>query len=361
MLRTSFSIFFTLFIGTAAMAAENAQNNFDFDGVDTNGDGYMTEAEWQDAAIEAPEFSVADANSDGYVDVNEAESALTTQRRVQAASPDPGHVTPEENYKGTGYDPLAVDPTDEGLVAKETEAAASGGIDREVRADVADRDRAKADKDGEENGDGTQVTPADAEDAFITRGRDAEQSLRPLDVNMSQLDANNDGRISREEAEQDRQTATNFVAWDSNQNGYLNEQELKQGRSAPDASTGTGMQSLSRQVSLEEEDADNDGRISEQEAPQNLDFETVDMNNDGYLDEAEVQYEPGERTLADAAEFDQYDADDDGRLSQEEAANDTYLSSNFDAWDSNQDGYLEEAEVNNGWLEETSATPDEIW
>lgn len=319
-----------LFLPGTVLSEDENTRGFDFERHDTNGDGYLTEAEWMDAGNDDADFGAVDVNSDGYLDEHEANAA--SERTVQESGADAGEITPEEDYLGTGYNPVGNDAADNGVISAETEAAASGKIERGSGVSETENSEISADE-------------------YRVRGRDAEQSL-------DELDTSGDGRVSRQEAEADPELGAAFVSRDSNQDGYLDQQEIERVRSEQ---SGRESDNASKPVSLEEHDRDDDGRIEPHEASGDVDFETLDMNNDGYLDEAEVNYEPGEREIADAAGFEEHDTDGDGRLNRNEAANDAYLDANFDAWDADQDGHLDEEEINNGWLEESSATPTDDW
>jgi len=338
-----------LFCVSATVAQENAADDldlvFDFDSHDTNGDGYLTEAEWQDARSFDIDFAAADANRDGYIEEQEARAVLATPATPES-SRETDAATPEENYLGTGYDPLSSDPADNEIVSSETEAAASGDVDREVPAEVSAA--------------GREQPQAASENRLPARERGAQPSSLP------ELDSSQDGQVSREEAAQDPQVGSHFVVWDANQDGYLDQQEIDQGREQNANSDGrkdvnkeSSEDGREQDISLAEEDIDGDGKIAPEEASTDVDFDTLDSNRDGYLDAAEVNYDPGERDLADAAEFDVHDADGDSRLNRTEAANDPYVNANFDAWDSDRDGYLEEEEVNAGWPEEGASLPEE--
>lgn len=241
-----------LFLPGAALASdETTTPRFDFERHDTNGDGYLTEAEWLDAGNDETDFGAVDADSDGYLDEQEADAA---SRRVAHESGDEaGELTPEEDYLGTGYDPVRNDPANNEVISAETEAAASGKIERH-------------------NDENSEMSANE----YRVRGRDAEQSL-------DDLDTSNDGRVSRQEAEADSEVAAAFVSRDANQDGYLDEQEIERVRSE-ESTRKSDRDSASEQVSLEEHDRDDDGRIEQDEAADDVDFETLDMNNDGYLD-----------------------------------------------------------------------------
>ena len=274
---------------------ENSHATFDFERHDTNGDGYLTEAEWEDAGNAAGEFANIDENGDGYLEEDEV-LARNDQSNLQDAGMDSGSPTPEEDYLGTGQDPLAADPADNEPISQETEAAAAGGIDRDARNEAGETSAA-------------QATPID-NSLFVTRERDAEQSL-------SRMDSSGDGRVSRQEAEQDDEARQNFVAWDTNQDGYLEQSEISDGREQDSQQNDDA-----QQEDISFGDDDGDGRITRDETGNPAEFDTLDANNDGYLDAAEVNYEPGERTVADAAGFEDLDMDSDARLSRNEAAND---------------------------------------
>lgn len=321
----------------AAQEDEREDVQLDVERHDTNNDGYVTEAEWQDAGNAAGDFADLDQNSDGYLDESEMRSAANNVRddNADAATVD---VTPEDDYLGTGHDPLSADPADNEPVSQETEAAAAG------------------DSDGDDSS-AAQATPID-NSLFTADERNGEQSF-------SQIDSSGDGRVSRQEAEQDDQVQENFIAWDSNQDGYLDEAEIDAGRNQ-------GNMQEQQDISFSEEDPasrnnrndsrneDDGDRITRDEVADTAEFDTLDVNNDGYLDEAEVNYDPGERSMADAAGFQSLDTDNDSRLSRREAATDAYIDANFDSWDNDGDGYLDEDELNNGWLEESGTTSGEI-
>lgn len=307
----------------AGLLLSGAAAGADFTTEDANGDGYLTDAEWQDAGYEPGEFSRADRNADGYV--SEAE-----QSEFQASASDAGSVTPEEDYQGTGYDPVDPNPpADDESVSAETEAAASGEFPENAGS-------------------------AGADESTATYGTVSERQ-ESQSVSLQALDANADGRLSRQEAQADPQLVNTFVVWDVNQDGYLDQSEIDSGQeSQPPEDTNVH----SERSSFDAQDVDGDGRISRNETGNNAEFDVMDSNRDGYLDETEINYDPAERDISDATGFEDYDANADGRLSREEAGNDMYMDANFDKWDANRDGYLEEEEVNDGWLQESTETSD---
>jgi Ca2+-binding EF-hand superfamily protein len=97
-------------------------------------------------------------------------------------------------------------------------------------------------------------------------------------------------------------------------------------------------------------DKDQDGKLSQEEyRGSDASFKQMDKNQDGYLDETEVQKgrPPGRSDMQKrgGGYINNFDKDQDGKLSQEEyPGSDT----SFKRMDQNQDGYLDETEVQKG-------------
>lgn len=102
---------------------------------------------------------------------------------------------------------------------------------------------------------------------------------------------------------------------------------------------------------LLEYDLDGDGKLAKSELPEPMQarFERIDQNGDGFIDESDRPTGggpggPGGRGPGAFAErLKQLDADGDGRLSREEAPE--RMQRFFDRMDRNQDGYVDEDEV----------------
>ncbi len=184
-----------------------------------------------------------------------------------------------------------------------------------------------------------------------------------------ELDLDDDGQISRNEAAGD--LATHFDHIDTNGDGFISMEELLALQSQMSGDTGglppeDGEAGFSDPLAL---DLDGDGQISRNEAAGDLatNFDFADTNGDGFIDMQELQAlqsQMGAAPQSDATasngqpassggdgvqieaglpDLAQMDQDGDGQISRNEAAG--RLAQNFDLIDTDGDGFLNTNEL----------------
>jgi collagen type III alpha len=96
-------------------------------------------------------------------------------------------------------------------------------------------------------------------------------------------------------------------------------------------------------------DKDGDGKVSKDEAPEFLQnfFDRVDTNTDGFLDKAEIEAMRNRRGPGGSGggprDLMQYDANGDGKVTKEEAPE--QMRGFFDRMDPNGDGAIDREEI----------------
>jgi Ca2+-binding EF-hand superfamily protein len=200
---------------------------------------------------------------------------------------------------------------------------------------------------------------------------------------FKQLDANADGKISKDEAK--GPLANFFDRMDADKDGFITQAEMakkgekrmqkgdrKKGEKGPDKKPegegpkkeagppkGDGFPDFA--MMMQRVDSNGDGKVSKEEARGNLaeNFARLDGNNDGFLSKEELA-EVGKRMKAAKGMypgfgggepplvnmFNQQDADADGRVTKSEAKG--KLAENFDSLDADKDGKLSRQEVEVG-------------
>lgn len=151
---------------------------------------------------------------------------------------------------------------------------------------------------------------------------------------MSSLDKNNDGLISRSEADADRDISTRFSQLDKNGDGYLDSKEY----GAVGAPSAGGM--------VSDLDKDKDGFISRKEAQDDPDlssrFSQLDRNADGFLGPTEYS---AVGAPAAGGKVSDLDKNNDNYVSRKEADADPGLKDRFSELDKDRDGYLSASEL----------------
>jgi collagen type III alpha len=108
-----------------------------------------------------------------------------------------------------------------------------------------------------------------------------------------QFDSDGDGKVSKAEAPEQMQSF--FDRLDTNSDGFIDAEEIAAMRrrfeSRGSAPGGEGQGSRGGGRNLMENDADGDGKVSKEEAPQWMHpfFDRVDRNADGFVDAEEAQ------------------------------------------------------------------------
>ena len=171
-----------------------------------------------------------------------------------------------------------------------------------------------------------------------------------------QLDANQDGVISREEAAKMPRLAEKFDSLDKNRDGKLDASERPQRRGGREHGGRHG--GPGGHGGIGALDADGDGRISRAEAGKSPrlgeSFERIDRNRDGYLVRSELRaHHEAERPKRDAERakrFDEHfaaaDLNRDGKLSKIEVEEKMpRLARSFAFYDEDRDGFLTKADL----------------
>lgn len=179
---------------------------------------------------------------------------------------------------------------------------------------------------------------------FALAQQGAENPGEGPSFGLFQADSNSDGTVTQ--AEFDANRASRFQALDANNDGQLTREEMRAGRSergerGHHGRGGRGMHHLARA------DANEDGAITRDEflaRPTQM-FDRMDANDDGVIsaDERPQRRERGEGQGRRSS-----DADNDGQISQSEFA--AMGASRFERLDANDDGRVtrEEAEAARG-------------
>lgn len=179
-----------------------AQDSIDFDRYDADGDGYLVESEWRDVTESNKTFDLVDTNRDGRLDKAEVDAAIATEQESG------------RNISGQQSDD-AMDSRNE----------------------------------------------AEGNDSPVTSERISAPESQQRNVGL--YDTDQDGRVSRSEAQKDGELVTYFVIWDTNQDGYLDQNELdsgsrQTGRTDVDYDR-THIQDEADKRSLDDSRYDNDG------------------------------------------------------------------------------------------------------
>jgi len=185
------------------------------------------------------------------------------------------------------------------------------------------------------NGDGA-ITQEEAQQVGMGRGGRGGPMMDPAQRwqhMVEHMDADKDGKISKDEYP-GRDEA--FARIDANGDGFLTEDEAAQiGRGQ---GLGPQMDPAQRwQHMLERMDADKDGKISKDEFPGRDEmFARIDANGDGFITEDEAAAMGQGRGGRGGQPFARMDQDGDGKVTREE------WQAAFDKLDTNGDGVLDE-------------------
>lgn len=157
------------------------------------------------------------------------------------------------------------------------------------------------------------------------------RSWTGMDHGLAELDTNEDGVISEQEAQADEQLSAAFSRIDTNQDGNINPDEL----SAAYTTVAT--------IDFAKVDFNGDGVISEREAnavrPSLREvFDEVDADGDGNV--SETEYEAANYNMLERTEFASFDTDGDGVIDEREAESNQTLNDDFSTLDVNDDDLI---------------------
>ena len=152
---------------------------------------------------------------------------------------------------------------------------------------------------------------------------------------FNQFDKDEDGVISRREAEPYWPLATNFDRIDTNASGGIDINEY-----------GAATRQIAK-VSFEQTDINADGVISEREAdamPLSLREIFGDVDADGDANVSSVEYQAASVNLLQGMSFDDIDRDGDGVIGSKEANEISVLAEMYERVDTDEDGLISRQE-----------------
>jgi hypothetical protein len=173
--------------------------------------------------------------------------------------------------------------------------------------------------------------------ALAGAGVAVAQQDAPQHRGLFEADGDNDGTVTR--AEFDASRAARFAALDSNDDGQLTREEMRAGRGERGHGRRGGHRGMHH---LARADANNDGAITRDEflaRPMQM-FERIDANDDGVIS-AEERPQRGERGGRNGHR--ERDANNDGQISQAEFA--AMSAAHFERLDANDDGRVTREEA----------------
>lgn len=174
------------------------------------------------------------------------------------------------------------------------------------------------------------------------------QTEPPRHHNLLGLDANNDGTLTRQEFDTGR--AASFARLDANNDGQVTREEMRAQRGERGEHAGRrGHRGGHRGMGLERADANNDGNVTREEflARPTAMFARLDANSDGVIS-ADERPQRRERAEGERRERPNFDANNDSQISRAEW--DQMGASMFQRLDANNDGRVttEEAQAARG-------------
>jgi Ca2+-binding EF-hand superfamily protein len=151
---------------------------------------------------------------------------------------------------------------------------------------------------------------------------------------FERMDENKDGQVTRQEAQEASKRM--FQRLDGNADGQITKAESEAGVKA------IREQELSAHFKQLDANADGKLTVAEAQLPQAV-FDQLDANKDKTLALAEMQVGPGKRADHRDVQFEQSDANHDGKVTRDEA--DKSATSRFDNIDQSHDGVVTKAEL----------------
>lgn len=258
---------------TVVFAEDEPRRGGLFERLDKNGDGVIKADEVDERGKRLFErlLSQADKNEDGALTKEEAEAGLAgRQRPTEQIGGRPG---------GGRFEP--------GAMLKRIDKDEDGKISQDEAVGPLKQNFDKVD----ENGDG-YLTQDEIRGAFAKmRGQMSDRIAAAL----KEMDANGDGKISVDEAPEGRKEMIKRVlertGGDAIEIDKLKEMMGRFGGQRPGNRPGQGDGAGAIMQRLKQADADANGKLSKEEAPERLKarFDDLDANGDGELEEKELK------------------------------------------------------------------------
>lgn len=321
--------------GALAASAAFAQEGVDFERMDGDGDGRLTETEWR-SSPQTVSFDMADTNRDGFLDEAEVTAASASEQQAISAPADEAatvgtsaisqdETSPEEQPRSVGlYD------TDRDGRVSQDEAQKDGEL---VTHFVA----WDTNEDGYLNqGELESGTTEMSEQRASSAGGGTAGTIDP--ATFDEADTDRDNRVSRAEA----QTfpvdvlVISFDAYDANRDGYLDRDEL-QGTST------SGEEQLDDAYQTTDRDDTQGAGMSGSSGE-------IDTGKADYSASAISTSAPGD-DAGTSVQFETLDRNGDSRLDESEAEDDDFIRANFEIWDTDDDGFVSRDEAARGWTE----------
>lgn len=308
-------------LGLAA-ADSGASSGTLFDALDANGDGVVEAGEVQESQQVwfTRALRMGDANDDGRLTSEELNSALTDpeprpaprgrgqgqRRRIDPRRmdrngdgqitleevPEPGRERFQQLLQRTGRESIPVDELAEIMQRGRPPGDADRMTDSKQAKMKNDSQPGSDRRAGRKNGS-RERRPGDQ--SGKAQSRNSEQRRRAMQA-FNRLDANGDGRVTRREARRNRQFIDRL---DLNDDGVVDRSEVQAMSAGPSRSgangdgqkRGNSQQRPEAGAFFERLDANGDGHITRDEAPQRMksNFDRIDSNGDGKLTQSELQ------------------------------------------------------------------------
>lgn len=348
----------------AVMAEE-----LDFDRHDANGDGYLSQAEFQNVQGVDAQFETADQDGDGMVSKDEVK-AVAGQSDSSAQSDWQTSSDWETSSDMQSQDASTQSISTQGSENKDVnfdqhDMDGDGYLSETEFQDVqaTDAQFETVDQDGDGRVSREEVKSADSQSSGGmatssqvgmqgSSGNSSQGAALTGQKSFTEYDTDGNGEISATEAQSDEELAAHFAVLDADGSNSLDKQELE-GNVHEQVSSG-GMQSQGNtdsRVSYEQADS-SVGTTSESAASYEQSGSQDAQSDATYEQASQDSQQPGSQQgaqgpkMSDAA-FQEIDANGDDRISEDEAqqSGNDYVVSSFDGLDENGDGEISKDEV----------------
>jgi len=231
-------------------------------------------------------------------------------------------------------------------IMKRLKAADANGDGFLTKDEAPERLRERFDE-ADANGDG-KLDPEELKRVVAEFVKRTSPGLAELLEQVKAVDTDGNGKLSLKESLQS--TKQRFAKVDTNSNGKLEEQELKPVLADLVKQFPALAKTIRRELTVIDTNGDHVLSIEEATEKQKKDFKRADTDDDGQLDSEELTralvrlFKPGPSIPREILErFKEADANGDGKLTEEEAPD--RLKQNFDRFDANGDGAVDLEEL----------------